>query len=101
MRSENYKIVVKNRERYYFINIYKCKEVPLSIFSYQMLALTFDSDEWSSYYKVYDFSKFLSLNSALLCKNEMCYRIAINAIQKFSLFYNASIRSLLLGTLFQ
>ncbi len=31
-------IVVKNREPYYFIIIYKCKEVPLSLFSYQMLA---------------------------------------------------------------
>ncbi len=46
-------IVVKNREPYYFIIIYKCKEVLLSLFSYQMLASTFDSDEWSSYYKVY------------------------------------------------
>ncbi len=47
-------IVVKNREPYYyFIIIYKCKEVTLSLFSYQMLASTFDSDEQSSYYKVY------------------------------------------------
>ncbi len=46
-------IVVKNREPYYFITIYKCKEVLLSLFSYQMLASTFDSDEWSSNYKVY------------------------------------------------
>ncbi len=46
-------IVVKNREPYYFIIIYKCKEVPLSLFSYQMLASTYDSDEWSSHYKVY------------------------------------------------
>ncbi len=45
-------IVVENRESYYFIIIYKCKEVPLSLFSYQMLASTFDFDEWSSYYKV-------------------------------------------------
>ncbi len=35
-------IVVENREPYYFIVIYKCKEVPLSPFSYQMLASTFD-----------------------------------------------------------
>ncbi len=46
-------IVVENRELYYFIIIYKCKEVPLSLFSYQMLASTFDSNERSSYYKVY------------------------------------------------
>ncbi len=35
-------IVVENREPYYFIIICKCKEVPLSVFSYQMLASTFD-----------------------------------------------------------
>ncbi len=35
-------IVVENREPYYFIIICKCKEVPLSLFSYQMLASTFD-----------------------------------------------------------
>ncbi len=46
-------IVVKNGEHYYFIIIYKCKEVPLSLFSSHMLASTFDSDERSSYYKVY------------------------------------------------
>ncbi len=46
---------VENREPYYFIIIYKCKKVPLSLFSYQMLASTFDFDEWSSYYKVYDY----------------------------------------------
>ncbi len=46
-------IVVENRESYYLIIIYKCKEVQLSLFSYQMLASTFDSDERSSYYKVY------------------------------------------------
>ncbi len=49
-------IVVENREPYYFIIIYKCKELPLSLFSYQMMASTFDSDERSSYYKVYDLS---------------------------------------------
>ncbi len=48
-------IVVKNRGPYYFIIIYKCKEVPLSLFSYQMLASIFDSDERSNYYKIYDF----------------------------------------------
>ncbi len=47
-------IVVENKEPYYFIIIYKCKEVPLSLFSYQMFASTLDSNEWSSYYKVYD-----------------------------------------------
>ncbi len=46
-------IVVENREPYYFIIIYKCKEVPLSLFSYQMLTSTFDSDEQSRYQKVY------------------------------------------------
>ncbi len=46
-------IVVENREPYYFIIIYKCKEVPLSEVSYQMLASTFDFDERSSYYKIY------------------------------------------------
>ncbi len=30
-------IVEENKEPYYFIIIYKCKEVPLSLFSYQML----------------------------------------------------------------
>ncbi len=36
-------IVVENRESYCFIIIiFKCKRVPLSIFSYQMLASTFD-----------------------------------------------------------
>ncbi len=50
-------IVEENREPYYFIIIYKCKEVPLFIFSYQMLASTFDSDERSSYYKVYGLCK--------------------------------------------
>ncbi len=35
-------IVVQNREYYYFIIICKCKEGPLSLFSYQMLASTFD-----------------------------------------------------------
>ncbi len=47
-------IVVENREPYYLVIIYKCKEVPLSLFSYQMLASTFDSDERSSYYNVCD-----------------------------------------------
>ncbi len=47
-------IVVENGEPYYFIIIYKFKEVPFSLFSYQMLASIFDSDEWSSYCKVYD-----------------------------------------------
>ncbi len=45
-------IVVNNREPYYFI-FYKCKEVSLSLLSYQMLASTFHSNEWSTYYKVY------------------------------------------------
>ncbi len=35
-------IVTENREPYYFIIICKCKDAPLSLFSYQMLASTFD-----------------------------------------------------------
>ncbi len=31
-------IVVENRKAYYFITICKCKQGPLSLFSYQMLA---------------------------------------------------------------
>ncbi len=46
-------IVVENGEPYCFIIIFKCKQVPLSLFSYQTLASTFDYHEWSSYYKVY------------------------------------------------
>ncbi len=46
-------IVLENREPYYFIIISKCKEVPLSLFSYQMLASTLTTDERSIYYKVY------------------------------------------------
>ncbi len=48
-------IVVENREPCYFIIIYKCKEVLLSLFFYQMLGSTFDSDKRSSYYEVYEF----------------------------------------------
>ncbi len=47
-------IVVENNEPYYFIIIYKCKQGPLSLFSYQMLASILTMDERSSYYKVYD-----------------------------------------------
>ncbi len=35
-------IVVENKEPYYFIIICKCKDVPLSLFSYKMYASTFD-----------------------------------------------------------
>ncbi len=35
-------IVIENREHYYIIIICKCKEVPLYLFSYQMLVSTFD-----------------------------------------------------------
>ncbi len=35
-------IVVENWEPYYFIIIFKCKEVLLSLFSYQMLSSTFE-----------------------------------------------------------
>ncbi len=37
-------IVVENREPYCFIIIFKCKQVPLSLFSYQMLDSTFDAN---------------------------------------------------------
>ncbi len=51
-------IVVENREPYYFIFIIcKCKEVPLSLFSYQMMASTPTRDKQSIYYKVYVISK--------------------------------------------
>ncbi len=46
-------IVVENREPYNFITICKCKQGPLSLFSYHMLALILTMDEQSSYYKVY------------------------------------------------
>ncbi len=35
-------IIEENREPYYFIIICRCKELLLSLFSYQMLASTFD-----------------------------------------------------------
>ncbi len=41
-------IMVENREPYYFIIICKCKEVPLSLFSYQISASTFDN-WWAVY----------------------------------------------------
>ncbi len=47
-------IVVENRELYYFIIICKCKEIPLCLFSYQMLTSTLTMDESSIYYKIYD-----------------------------------------------
>ncbi len=49
-------ISVENRESYHFIIICKCKEVPLSLLSYQMLASTLTTDEWPIYYKVYGFA---------------------------------------------
>ncbi len=52
-------IVVENRDLYYFIIICKCKEVPLSLFSYQMLTSTLTTDERSIYYKVYDMSQHI------------------------------------------
>ncbi len=54
IRAKIIVIVVENREPYYFIIICKCKKVLLSLFAYQMLASTFDYDERSIYYKVYD-----------------------------------------------
>ncbi len=50
-------IVIKNREPYCFIIIFKCKQVPLSLFSYHMLASTFYYHERSIYYKVYGVSR--------------------------------------------
>ncbi len=47
-------IVVENREPYYFITVCNCKQGPLSLFSYQMLASILTMDERSSYYKVYE-----------------------------------------------
>ncbi len=47
-------ILVENREPYYFITICKCKEDPLSLFSYQMQASILTMDEQSSNYTVYD-----------------------------------------------
>ncbi len=46
-------IVVENREPYYFVIIYKCKEVMLSIFLIRCWLQLWTSDERSSYYKVY------------------------------------------------
>ncbi len=52
-------IVIENRGHYYyFITICKCKQVPLCLFSYQMLASTLTMDEQSIYYKVYGFHSF-------------------------------------------
>ncbi len=42
-------IVVENREPYYFIIICKCKQVPLCLFSYKMLASTLTTDDRSIY----------------------------------------------------
>ncbi len=47
-------IAVQNRGPYYFIIICRCKEVLLSLFSYQMLASTLTVDEQSIYHKVYE-----------------------------------------------
>ncbi len=57
-------IVVENRELYYFIIISKCKEVPLSLFSYQMLASTLTMDEQSIYYNVYGAYLYTSYKKA-------------------------------------
>ncbi len=80
-RAEITIIVIENRETYYFIIFCKCKEVPLSLFSYQMLASTLTRDEWSSYYKVYGTFAYPSRNSVAhfileresLLKNEKFY----------------------------
>ncbi len=53
IRAKITMIVLENREPCYFIIICKCKKVLLSLFSYQMLASTFDCDERSIYSKVY------------------------------------------------
>ncbi len=49
---ENHNYCGRKQRTFYFIIIYKCKEVPLSLFSYQMLVSTFDSNERPSYFKV-------------------------------------------------
>ncbi len=51
---KNHNNCSENREPYYFIIICKCKQVPLRLFSYQMLASTLTMNEQSIYYKVYD-----------------------------------------------
>ncbi len=51
-------IVVENREPYYFIIICKCKAVPLSLFTYSILASTLTTDEQSIYCKVYGLHKW-------------------------------------------
>ncbi len=66
-------IVVENRERYYLI-ICKCKEVPLSLFSYQMLASTLTTDVRSIYYKVYGYTSFLGPFFTGLQTNKSQYR---------------------------
>ncbi len=43
-------IVVENREPYYFVIIGKCKQGPLRLFSYQMLASTLTMDDRSISY---------------------------------------------------
>ncbi len=61
-------IVVENRESYYFIIFCKCKEVPLSLFSYQIWLQLLTTDKQSSYYKVHGGSQDLSVEfGALLC----------------------------------
>ncbi len=66
-------IEVQNREPYYFIIICKCKEGPLSLFSYQMLASILTMDEWSSYYKVYDWNSYVNVHSIYGENNVMSY----------------------------
>ncbi len=68
-------IVVENGEPFYFIIIYKCKEVPLSLFSYEMLASTLTTDERSIYCTVYDKNPSPNTNNSLnSCIENDCLR---------------------------
>ncbi len=61
----SYSGVLENREPYYFITICRCKQGPLSLFSYQMLASILTIDKRSSYYKVYD------RHASLYCRGKL------------------------------
>ncbi len=77
--------VVKNREPYYFITICKCKQGPLSLFSYHLLASILTVDERSSYYKVYNLDIEKSSDGKNCYRNEFrrkCYKdLSTNDVQ--------------------
>ncbi len=57
IRAKITKIIVENREPYYFIIICQFKEVPLSLyFLIRCWLQLLTTDEWSSYYKVHGLS---------------------------------------------